>query len=400
MLEAELATARDDLAIAQLELISARKFATLGHLSLGIAGDIHTHLSTLRAANTHLANTLALVLPELPHLLKPLDLQQQVCFFTLIQSARTSSPLDTQQHQAQQQAIAQQLAARSNTLELAACLVDLGITADLRPVTPLLNAPNVLQLFGLALALQKLRDQSHSIGVEASEIGKILFALRSYSQPATPSPKVLTYIPTHLDLILTLYAHQLENGIVLHRQYEPLPPILCYPDELSHVWSTLIHNAIQAIEPGGELTIAVSSPPPPRHGHKGQPPLSQAGVAPQALQAGVAHYTSRTLSEDGLIVSITDTGPGMSSQALPHVLSPLFAQASADTAHSGLNLNMTRKIVARHRGEITVESRPGNTTVQVWLPMGEPEEQSSQAEPQKDSGKMIEPLLDRDNQPI
>jgi signal transduction histidine kinase len=43
--------------------------------------------------------------------------------------------------------------------------------------------------------------------------------------------------------------------VELRRNYEPLPPLLCYPDELNQVWTNLVHNALQAMDYKGTLRI-------------------------------------------------------------------------------------------------------------------------------------------------
>ena len=59
-----------------------------------------------------------------------------------------------------------------------------------------------------------------------------------------------------IEIVLTLHYNQLKHGIEVKRQYQDLPPVLCYPDELSQVWTNLIHNSLQAMKNHGTLTIA------------------------------------------------------------------------------------------------------------------------------------------------
>jgi signal transduction histidine kinase len=371
-LEIELAVTLDKLAIAQQDVIRAQKLATLGQLAAGIAQDINLALTTIRTANTHIANTLLLTLPDLPQLLQSMDSAQQACFFALIQSAqsaRTTQPY-ADQRQFQHRAIAQQLSARINAPDLADRLVDLGMTSELDSVAPLLNSPNVLQLLSLAVAIIKLQTHSQMIGVAAAQVAKLLFAMKSYSsRPSTPSTPVLTYIPTHLDIILTLYVHLLKNGITIHRNYEPLPPIPCYPDELSHVWSNLIQNAIQAMQPEGQLTLAVTC-------QSATSPLNPTLVSPergQCAEREMAEKGSTAVSRDFIVVSVTDTGPGIPPDVLPAIFNPFFTTKAVGEG-SGLGLSISRKIIDKHRGKIAVDSQPGKTTIQVWLPMGAAED--------------------------
>jgi two-component system OmpR family sensor kinase len=75
--------------------------------------------------------------------------------------------------------------------------------------------------------------------------------------------------------------------------------------------------------------------------------------------------------EDGhwVILTVADTGPGIAPDELPHLGEELFRGANArGTEGSGLGLALARAIVARHGGDLSVSSRPGEgTAVNVRL---------------------------------
>ena len=74
-----------------------------------------------------------------------------------------------------------------------------------------------------------------------------------------------------------------------------------------------------------------------------------------------------------LTITVADSGIGISSTDLPHVMTPYFRSAHArETASgTGLGLGITREIVAAHGGTLTVDSEEGvGTTVTVRLPRG------------------------------
>ena len=76
--------------------------------------------------------------------------------------------------------------------------------------------------------------------------------------------------------------------------------------------------------------------------------------------------STRTV-ESELEFSITDTGPGISSDVLPRVFEPLF---STKGFGAGLGLPMVRQIVEQHDGRVEIASTPGTgTTVTIRLPL-------------------------------
>jgi signal transduction histidine kinase len=109
-------------------------------------------------------------------------------------------------------------------------------------------------------------------------------------------------------------------GIEIRRETDPtIPQITADPGQLHQVLVNLVVNAIHAMPAGGELTI-------------------------------------RTWSEgDHVVLSIEDTGKGMSDDVRKRVFDPFFTTKDVDVG-TGLGLAVVHGIVAGHRGTITVHS--------------------------------------------
>jgi heavy metal sensor kinase len=75
-------------------------------------------------------------------------------------------------------------------------------------------------------------------------------------------------------------------------------------------------------------------------------------------------------------LSVSDTGPGIPQNDLPHVFERFYRvdkSRSRDIGGAGLGLAIVRSIVEAHGGRIEVESTVGvGTTFNVWLPAYEP----------------------------
>ncbi len=68
-------------------------------------------------------------------------------------------------------------------------------------------------------------------------------------------------------------------------------------------------------------------------------------------------------------VAVTDTGPGIPADVLPHIFDPFFTTKEKGT---GLGLSVVYGIVQRHGGAIEVASAPGQgTTMRLLLPLEE-----------------------------
>jgi signal transduction histidine kinase len=84
--------------------------------------------------------------------------------------------------------------------------------------------------------------------------------------------------------------------------------------------------------------------------------------------AGSLRLSTRA-DDHGVMVEIADTGPGMSEDVRAHAFEPFFTTKDVGKG-TGLGLDISRRIVVeRHGGDISIDSRPGETVVRVRLPV-------------------------------
>ena len=67
-----------------------------------------------------------------------------------------------------------------------------------------------------------------------------------------------------------------------------------------------------------------------------------------------------------LEVQIVDNGPGLHADVADRLFEPF---ATTKPGGMGLGLNVAADIIARHDGRIEVESRPGRTAFNIFLPI-------------------------------
>lgn len=84
---------------------------------------------------------------------------------------------------------------------------------------------------------------------------------------------------------------------------------------------------------------------------------------------GKLHLRTYRQGEDAVIVEITDNGPGIPPEIQPRIFEPFFTTKPPGVGN-GLGLHITHNIIVnKHRGQIKVTSRPGETCFQVTLPI-------------------------------
>ncbi len=87
--------------------------------------------------------------------------------------------------------------------------------------------------------------------------------------------------------------------------------------------------------------------------------------------AGTTVTVGLARGDGGARLTVTDDGPGIAPDLLPHVFER-FARGSVGrsrhTGSTGLGLAIVDAVVAAHGGTVTVASRPGRTEFAVRLP--------------------------------
>jgi signal transduction histidine kinase len=167
-----------------------------------------------------------------------------------------------------------------------------------------------------------------------SRISDLVRAIKEYTY-MDQSPVQNVDIVKSLETTLTILNHKLKRGVVVQRVYDPIPLLVnSFGSELNQVWTNLIDNAIDAMGGKGELRV-------------------------------------RTYREDScVVVEIADNGPGILPDIQPHIFEPFFTTKGVGQG-TGLGLDTVQRIVKKHRGNIQVASKPGDTRFEVRLPLAE-----------------------------
>lgn len=167
---------------------------------------------------------------------------------------------------------------------------------------------------------------------EVERLNRSIGELLDYARPEQLTRRQAS-IPEIINKTVSLVQGDAQSyGIVIHlHMADDLPKIAVDSDKMKQVFLNLFLNAIQAMEQGGRLTVRTA-------------------------------VIARTI-----VISIRDTGVGISEKNLGRIFDPYFTTKSDGT---GLGLAMSAKIVEEHGGRMEISSVLGEwTEVRVILPM-------------------------------
>ena len=72
-----------------------------------------------------------------------------------------------------------------------------------------------------------------------------------------------------------------------------------------------------------------------------------------------------------LVVRVVDDGPGIPPDRAKRIFDPFYTTKPVGEG-TGLGLDISRRLVRRHDGQIEFDSRPGRTEFRVTLPISTP----------------------------
>jgi len=173
---------------------------------------------------------------------------------------------------------------------------------------------------------------------EASQrIFRLIQSVKNFTHMDQGKGKELIDIHTGIESTLTMMHYKLKKAnIEVVEDFDPgLPKVMALVGELNQVWTNLIDNAVDAMEPQGKGKLII--------------------------QTEEDHQFAR--------ISIIDNGPGIPEEIKRSIFDPFFTTKGIGKG-TGLGLDVVMRIVqGQHHGSVKVNSVPGRTEFIVCLPI-------------------------------
>jgi signal transduction histidine kinase len=168
----------------------------------------------------------------------------------------------------------------------------------------------------------------------ATRIYDLVAAIKGFTQmdrESTPEPLDIGQGLANTLVVLSAKARRKAVGVSINVEKD-LPRVNGFGGELNQVWANLIDNALDAVSERGRVELAAN-----RQG-------------------------------DAVVVRVADDGPGVPAEIRDRIFDPFFTTKAVGQG-TGLGLDIVRRLIQRHNGQIELDSRPGRTEFRVTLPV-------------------------------
>ncbi len=323
----------------QAQQSQQEKLAMLGTMTAGLMHELNNPGAAARRAASQLRGNL-----QRMHLLargfseRGHTPGQRACLTELqehVLAVKSDMCLSSLQQADAEEAMGEWLDAHSvhKAWELAPALVSSGIgTTDLDCLARVFAKDEVT---GPIEWLEATASSMQMVGLveeSVTRLTELAHAVKSYAHEGQGGVQEVD-VNESIHATLVMLKHKFrEKNVRVEKSFGPgLPKLHCICSGLNQVWTNLLDNALDAVSPGGSISV-------------------------------------RTLfHEDEVHVAICDNGLGISPEDQERIFDPFFTTKAAGVG-SGLGLGIVRRILESYDGRLTLESEPGRTEFAVHIP--------------------------------
>lgn len=224
-----------------------------------------------------------------------------------------------------------------NAFAIAESFVDFNFSvADLDAFSETIPPESLSPVFNWLSNLLVTERMVDDIQQSSKRIADLVSSIKTFTHMDRAQVKEFADIHIGIRNTLTMLGYKVRKGnIVVIEDYDhELPPVKALIGELNQVWTNLIDNALDAMEPNSKGTLTIKT----------------------------------ELDGEFVQVTVTDDGPGIPEEVVNSIFDPFFTTKPMGKG-TGMGLEVVQRIIHQHDGSVKVKSVPGCTEFIVCFPL-------------------------------
>jgi signal transduction histidine kinase len=323
----------DQIINMQSEIIDREKLATLGMLIAGIAHEINSPLGAIKASNDFLHRIFIDSFITSIKNLTPETIKAGLGLFALLDYKLVANTTrDIRMFQKELLAkLNQSFPALENKVFYANVLMELGLQNKSQQYENYIKHPDKKSIFYFTQQLVDISKSVNTISLAVNRAGAVVKALNTFSHGSVDYEIGNFNLHESFSSVITLLWNKIKYSAYIENTIPTEINITGNADELSQVWTNIINNALQASD--NKCTISIE-------------------------------YAEDAKNH---IISISNNGPAIPEDIIPKIFDAFFSTKKRGEG-TGLGLNIIKKIIEKHQGNIVCHSNSSKTTFLISLP--------------------------------
>ncbi len=318
------------------------RMLSLGKLSAGLAHELNNPASAIARSSSELKKHLSSSpdsfkkLMELSLKRETIDQVNDFINAKLKTSAPSFSMLEKQEREDELSDVLEDLE-QENYDDLLENLVDFGFSGeDLEQIAQWAGKENFMSIMRWVDNLMTTETMVSTIEESAKRIAELVNSIKSFTHMDQGSDKVAEDLHQGLNSTVRMLEHKIRaNGISLDKQFSSdLPKVNIWAGQMNQVYTNILDNAIDALSETEHPKITIKT----------------------------------TLKGKFARIFICDNGPGIPEEKQAFIFDAFFTTKGVGKG-TGMGLELARRIVQRHKGSLSFQSKPGQTEFEICLPI-------------------------------
>jgi C4-dicarboxylate-specific signal transduction histidine kinase len=320
-------------------IVDQEKLATVGEISAGIAHDLNTPLSSIKAGAESVSYSLETLIGQQVSQADPELLSEALSLAKPIVKDIYLGGLQLRQESQRMESYLRSLQEASGLSdELRSQMADKLVRCriaeeDSDSLRRILTSRDPIAVLNLIQQIQTIRTLLDSIRISVDRASKVIRVVRSFIKKDVQSSQQLIHLRDNISVVLNIFQYELRRDVTLDFSVDPDHIVMGYEVKLFQLWSNLIKNALDAMDEETDKQLVIRS---------------------EKTAVGVS-------------VSVENTGPAIPAAIISQIFRKFFTTKHHKSG-TGLGLSIVKNVADEHGATISVQSANRRTVFTITFP--------------------------------